>query len=50
MKGKENNLHESKQVIKFSFIKLLLQKNTQKHRISESELSKHLIIIKIDNK
>ena len=46
MKEKRINLVDSKQLIRFSLIKLLLQKRTHKQSIPESELSKNLNIIK----
>ena len=45
MKGKMSIREESKQVIRFSLIKLLLIKRTDKQLIPESNLSKKLNII-----
>jgi hypothetical protein len=45
MKERSGKQLECKQQIRFSLIKLLLQKKTQKQRIPESRLSKKLNII-----
>jgi len=44
MKERKDNQLKSKQQIRFSFIKLLLQKKTHKQRIPESKLCEKLNI------